>query len=86
MFWRLQPNKSCVVKGNKVAYAVQSKERVMGLVFGSMLGEKFKLAVIGKNEHPRNWQNIYQLPINYYWNGSAWMTRRRDILKTLSNL
>jgi hypothetical protein len=70
----LQPSKSYVVKNNKVKYATQSKERITGLACGSMMGEKMKLVITGKNEKPRYWRSIYNLPINYFWNPSAWMT------------
>ena len=73
-FWRLMPSKSYVVKDNVCKFGKQSKERITIFVCGSMMGEKLKLTVIGKSEHPRNFDLINKLPLHYYNNKSAWMT------------
>ena len=44
------------------------------MVCACMLGEKFDLVTIGKNENPRNHLEIRKLPLSYRFNKSAWMT------------
>lgn len=80
LFWRVIPNKTFVsydeksVPGRKV-----SKERVTILPCANASGtHTLKLVVIGKSKNPRAFKNI-DLPVHYYGQKSAWMTK--DLFK-----
>lgn len=74
LFWRMLPNKSYVIKDGVCKFGKQSKERITVFVCGNMMGEKYKLTVIGKSEKPRNFNLISKLPLHYMNNSKAWMT------------
>ncbi|KAG5861026.1 hypothetical protein JTB14_032400 [Gonioctena quinquepunctata] len=80
LFWRVMPNKTFVscnekdVPGRKV-----SKERVTILPCANAAGtHALKMVVIGKSNKPRAFKNI-DLPVHYYGQKSAWMTK--DLFK-----
>ena len=63
LFWNVQPNSINQCEKN------QSKERITGLVCASMLGEKFELICIGKNQRPKSWNQMKNLNMRYFFNG-----------------
>lgn len=78
LFWRMEPKKSFVLKGETCSGGKQSKERVTVLPCANMSGsEKLPLLVIGKFEKPRCFKGITtdRLPTEYKHNNKAWMTR-----------
>lgn len=84
LFWRVMPNKTFVscnekdVPGRKV-----SKERVTILPCANAAGtHALKMVVIGKSNKPRAFKNI-DLPVHYYGQKSAWMTK--DLFKKWFN-
>jgi hypothetical protein len=75
LFYRLLPNKTFTVKGNKCRSGKKSKERITILIGSNMDGsEKLKLAVIGHSQKPRCFKNVKSLPVIYKFNRKAWMT------------
>ena len=76
LFWRLQPSSNFVQKPKKakIRFGKQSKERITVLVCASMLGEKFELIIVGKNENPRGSKQIKNLNMSWHFNSTAWMT------------
>lgn len=84
LLWRVIPSKTFVshsekaVPGRKV-----SKERVTILPCANASGtHKLKMVVIGKSNNPRAFKNI-DLPVHYYGQKSAWMTK--DLFKKWFN-
>lgn len=78
LFWRVIPNKTFYneksVPGRKV-----SKERVTILPCANAAGtHTLKMVVVGKYNKPRAFKNI-DLPVHYYVQKSAWMTK--DLFK-----
>lgn len=76
LFWRVIPSKTFVsydeksVPGRKV-----SKERVTILPCANAAGtHTLKMVVVGKSKKPRAFKNI-DLPVHYYGQKSAWMTK-----------
>ena len=75
LYWRLLPDKTHAVVGEKCTGGKLSKERVTALVCANMSGtEKRPLFVIGKFKKPRCFRGVHQLPVEYDANKSAWMT------------
>lgn len=81
LFFRMLPDKTLSLKGEKCVGGKLSKERVTTLQCVNMAGEKEKLLVIGKTHKPRAFKNLNMksLPVTYKANRKAWMTC--DIMK-----
>lgn len=78
-FYKLLPNKSLHRKGERCTGGKLSKERVTFMLCTNADGsEKLKPLLIGKAENPRAFKNKKKksLPVHYYWNAKAWMTRK----------
>ncbi|XP_067686985.1 tigger transposable element-derived protein 6-like [Haliotis asinina] len=75
LFYKLVPQRTLHLKGDKCHGGKKSKERITVLTAANMSGtEKLKLLVIGKSEKPRCFKNVRSLPVDYRSNGKAWMT------------
>lgn len=76
LFYKLLPNKTLSLKGEKCTGGKHSKDRVTVLVGANMDGsEKLKLLVIGKAKRPRAFKGVKGLPVFYEANTKAWMTQ-----------
>ena len=73
LFWKLLPNCTHMVKGQKFSGGKRSKERISVLVGASAGGEKLPLLTIGKFQQPRCFRRSSP-PIQYFANKKAWMT------------
>ena len=74
LFWRMLPDKTMAVKGDKCHGGKKSKERITLLVGANMDGsEKLPLLVIGKYANPRCFKGVRSLPVGYESNKKAWM-------------
>lgn len=74
LFYKMTPNRTLDVRGQKCFGGKQSKERITVLVGANMDGsEKIKLLVIGKFKNPRCFKNVKSLPVDYEANKRAWM-------------
>lgn len=75
LFFKLMPNKTFAVKGEKCTGGKLSKDRVTVLIGGNADGtEKIKPLVIGKSRNPRSFSNMQSLPCEYRNQDRAWMT------------
>ena len=77
LFWRLSPQKSFVIKGQKFKTGKKSKERVSVLICTNSLGtDKLKPIIIGRSREPRCFRGkkLSDLPIVYRNNTKSWMT------------
>ena len=76
LFFKLQPNKSLVYKGERCHGGKQSKDRLTVLPCANMSGsDKLPLLVIGKSQKPRRFKGVKSLPTDYKANRKAWMTK-----------
>lgn len=74
IFWRMLPEKTMAVKGDKSHGGNKSKERITLLVGANMDGsEKLPLLAIGKFASPRCFKGVQSLPVAYESNKKAWM-------------
>ncbi len=74
LFWRLLPDKTLAVKGERCSGGKKSKERITVLVAANMDGsDKLPLYIIGKFAKPRCFKNVRSLPVTYVANRKAWM-------------
>ena len=74
LFWRLLPNRTYRIAGNRFNTGRKSKERISVFICANKSGtDKRKLMVIGKSENPRCFKNK-RLPVLYRNNTNAWMT------------
>ena len=74
-FFKLLPNKTLKMKGEKCFGGKKSKERISVLLCSNMDGtEMVKPLVIGKFQNPRCFKGVKSLPVDYRWNRKAWMT------------
>ncbi|XP_067650869.1 tigger transposable element-derived protein 4-like [Haliotis asinina] len=74
LFYKLVPQRTLHLKGDKCHGGKKSKERITVLTAANMSGtEKLKLLVMGKSEKPRCFKNVRSLPVDYRSNGKAWM-------------
>lgn len=88
LFFKLTPNKTYTLKGEKCHGGKLSKERLTVLAGCNMDGtEKLKLLVIGKSQNPRCLKNVNKnkLKCEYDFQKKAWMTGER-FKKYLKNL
>ena len=75
LYWRLLPDKTHAVSGEKCTGGKVSKERITILVCSNMTGsDKLPLLAIGKFKKPRCFQGVSYLPVDYEANRTAWMT------------
>lgn len=77
LFFRALPNKTWALKNEKCTSGKSSKERLTVLLCASMTGEKVDPLIIGKAKNPRCFKgsHIDKLPVDWYSNKKAWMTR-----------
>lgn len=74
LFYKLLPDRTLQMKGEKCHGGKRSKERLTLMVAANMSGtEKLPLLVIGKFENPRCFKGIKSLPVIYRANKKAWM-------------
>ncbi|CAG8563895.1 638_t:CDS:1, partial [Diversispora eburnea] len=74
-FWKMEPSKSHAKEA--IAGKKKNKQRVTVLLCSNLLGTiKIKPLVIHYYKTPRPLLRIKKedLPVNYYWNNTAWMT------------
>lgn len=74
LFYRLLPNKTIKVKGERCVGGQLSKDRITLLFCASMEGEKLPPLIIGKSKNPRCFKNVDITSLNYKNNQNAWMT------------
>ena len=75
LFFKLLPNKTLKMKGEKCFGGKKSKERILVLLCSNMDGtDMVKPLVIGKFQNPRCFKGVKSLPVDYRWNRKAWMT------------
>ena len=84
LYWKCLPTKTLAAAEEKSAPGHKSsKERITLLCCANASGEnKLKMAAVGKAKSPRSFKGteVKCLPVDYYNNKSAWMTR--DIFKS----
>ncbi|UYV65953.1 hypothetical protein LAZ67_3005994 [Cordylochernes scorpioides] len=88
LFYKLLPNQTMTIRGEKCEGGKKSKERITVLVCCNMNGsEKLPLLYIGKYRRPRCFHGM-NIPSNYYFNKKAWMTGAifTDWLKKLDQI
>ena len=72
LFYKLKPNKTLQLKGEKCHGGNKSKKRLTVLAASNMDGsEQIKLLVIGKSQNPRCFKGVKSLPVAYRWNKKA---------------
>ena len=75
LFYKLMPNKTLELKGNKCFGGKSSKERITALLCTNSTGtDKLKPLIIGKFGKPRCLKEVQHLPCEYRHNTKAWMT------------
>ena len=74
LYFRALPEHTFVFKNDKAKGVKISKERITVLCCASLAGERQQLVVIGKSKKPRCFKNVKKLPVQYFFNGNAWMT------------
>ncbi|UYV76908.1 TIGD4 [Cordylochernes scorpioides] len=88
LFYKLLPNQTMTIRGEKCEGGKKSKERITVLVCCNMDGsEKLPLLYIGKYRRPRCFRGM-NIPSNYHFNKKAWMTGAifTDWLKKLDQI
>jgi hypothetical protein len=76
LFWKLLPNKTMSLKGERCTGGKRSKERITLLVGANMSGtEKLPLLAIGRSKKPRAFRNK-EVPVKYQANSRSWMTAK----------
>lgn len=77
LFFRALPKKTLALKNEKCTGGKSSKERLTVLFCASMAGEKENPLIIGKSRNPRCFKgsHVNKLPIDWYSNKKAWLTR-----------
>jgi len=76
LFYKMLPKKSLYYKGKQCKGGKLSKVRITGYLCTNMDGSaKQKLVIIGKYEKPRCFKKVKKLPVIYYNNSAAWMTK-----------
>lgn len=73
LYFRALPDSTLTFANDKRKGGKTSKDRITALFCCSMVGEKRKIFVIGKNKSPRCFKGVH-LPVHYKANNSAWMT------------
>lgn len=74
LFFRALPKSSLSKKGDQTRGFKSSKERLTLLFICNTTGDYKKVIVIGKSKNPRCFKNK-TLPLKYYSQNKAWMTR-----------
>lgn len=73
LFWRMFPNKTYIIKGQKFKTGKKSKERISVFICANMSGtEKMKPIVIGKYKKPHCFRGK-SIPVIYRNNPTSWM-------------
>ncbi|UYV75218.1 TIGD4 [Cordylochernes scorpioides] len=88
LFYKLLPNQTMTIRGEKCEGGKKSKERITVLVCCNMDGsEKLPLLYIGKYRRPRCFHGM-NIPSNYHFNKKAWKTGAifTDWLKKLDQI
>ncbi|UYV73092.1 TIGD4 [Cordylochernes scorpioides] len=88
LFYKLLPNQTITIRGEKCEGGKKSKERITVLVCCNMDGsEKLPLLYIGKYRRPRCFHGM-NIPSNYHLKKKAWMTGAifTDWLKKLDQI
>ncbi|UYV68981.1 DDX55 [Cordylochernes scorpioides] len=88
LFYKLLPNQTMTIRGEKCEGGKKSKARITVLVCCNMDGsEKLPLLYIGKYRRPRCFHGM-NIPSNYHFNKKAWMTGAifTDWLKKLDQI
>ncbi|UYV75787.1 TIGD4 [Cordylochernes scorpioides] len=88
LFYKLLPNQTMTIRGEKCEGSKKSKEIITVLVCCNMDGsEKLPLLYIGKYRRPRCFHGM-NIPSNYHFNKKAWMTGAifTDWLKKLDQI
>lgn len=77
LYWRYVPRKTLTTADEKAPPGFKdAKDRLTILACANAAGShKVKLAVIGKSQHPRCLKGVRNLPVKYYANKKAWVTR-----------
>ena len=76
IFFKMLPKKSLYYKGKRCKGGKLSKLRITGYLCTKMDGsDKQKLIIIGKYEKSRYFKKVKKLPVIYYNNSAAWMTK-----------
>ena len=76
LFWKFLPDKTFTFRGECCRGGKKSKERITVMICRNMDGsEKLQPLVIGKYASPRCFKHAKKLPVEYFANSSAWMTR-----------
>ena len=66
IFWRLLPDKTLTIRGEKCTGGKKSKERITALVAANMTGtDKLPLLIIGKFKNPRCFKNVSHIGVDY---------------------
>ncbi|GES79076.1 CENP-B homolog protein 2-like [Rhizophagus clarus] len=74
LYWKMEPKRT--ISNKPVSGKKQSKDRVTILLCSNATGtEKLKPVFIHKYKNPRPLKNLSKtsLPVEYYWNSTAWM-------------
>lgn len=75
LFFKLLPERTLTVKGEKCKGGKRSKERITVLFCCNMTGTmKLRPLVIGRSRKPHAFRNMCSLPTDYQHNQKAWMT------------
>ncbi|UYV63923.1 TIGD4 [Cordylochernes scorpioides] len=88
LFYKLLPNRTMTIRGEKCEGGKKSKERITVLVCCNIDGsEKLPLLYIGKYRRPQCFHGM-NIPSNYHFNKKAWMTGAifTDWLKKLDQI
>jgi hypothetical protein len=87
LFWRLTPDKSFTIRGQKFKNGKKSIERISVFICSNSIGtEKLKPIVIGKYKEPYCFRGKDKVPVIYKNNSKAWMTSEifTDFLESLN--
>ena len=75
LFYKMTPNHTLALKGEKCIGGKKSKERITAMLCCNATGtEKLPPLIIGKYGRPRCFKGVQSLPCEYNHNQRAWMT------------
>ena len=75
MYYSILPEHCSIYKGKRCASGADSRERLTVFVCTNMSStEKFPLLVVGRYAKPNSASALSKLPIQYMFNGKAWLT------------
>jgi hypothetical protein len=77
LYWRYVPRKTLTTAGDRAPTRFKdAKDRETVLACANAAGtHKLNLLVTGKTQHPRCFKGVRNLPVHYYANKKAWVTR-----------